>query len=352
MQKKRILVAALNWGLGHAARCVPIIDELQKQNFEPIIASDGPALSLLQKEFPHLNSEELPAYNIKYPENGAYFKWKLIMESPRILNAIDEEKKFTKTLVKKYDLKGIISDNRLGVRSKKLKKNVFMTHQLNVLSGSTSFFSSFIHQKYIKKFDHCWIPDYEGESNLSGKLGHLPKQKDCAYIGPLSRFQKTGTPIMFDYAVILSGPEPQRSILESILLKEFKDTDKKVLFIRGVITDEPFSVDNPNINITNYFYGKGLQEALNCSEIIISRSGYSTIMDMAALEKKVFFIPTPGQYEQEYLAKRFEEKGIAPFCNQKEFTLQKLKELKNFSGLRNLGSSTGMGSFLAFFHGK
>lgn len=353
MQKKRILVAALNWGLGHAARCVPIIEELQRQHFEPIIASDGEALRLLHKEFPHLNYEKLPSYHIKYPENGAYFKWKLIMETPRILSAIEEEKKLTKKLVKKYNLFGIISDNRLGVRSKKLKRNVFITHQLNVLSGSTSFFSSFIHQKYIRKFDQCWIPDFEGSQNLSGKLGHLDKkQKNCQYIGPLSRFEKTATPIMYEYAVILSGPEPQRSILESILLKELKDASEKILFIRGVMSDEGFQCDNPNINMKNYLFGKALQEALNCSRVIISRSGYSTIMDLAALGKKAFFIPTPGQYEQEYLAEKFQDNGIAPYCDQKHFSLEQLQKVQNYKGLSDLGGSAGLRGCLAFFHSK
>ena len=152
MDKRRILVAPLNWGLGHATRCIPIIEKLLEEGFEPIIASDGAALSLLRKEFPDLISEELPSYNIRYPEAGESFRLKLIASLPRIRKAILEENVRTKQLVKKYSLKGVISDNRLGVRCKSIP-SVVITHQLNVLTGKTTFFSSLIHKHFIKKFD-------------------------------------------------------------------------------------------------------------------------------------------------------------------------------------------------------
>ena len=160
-----ILVAPLNWGLGHATRCIPIIRELEKNGFTPIIASDGIALELLQKEFPYLQSVALPSYEIEYAIDGANFKWKLIKNSPKMIQAIFEEKKLVKNLVTTFDLKGIISDNRLGVRSKKIP-SVFITHQLNVLSGKTTWISSKLHQHYIKKFTECWIPDFQEIPNL------------------------------------------------------------------------------------------------------------------------------------------------------------------------------------------
>ena len=78
IKNKKIIVAPLNWGLGHATRCIPIINGLLENGFEPIIASDGVALELLKKEFPKLISFELPSYNIKYAEKGKNFKWKMI----------------------------------------------------------------------------------------------------------------------------------------------------------------------------------------------------------------------------------------------------------------------------------
>ncbi len=353
MQKKKILVAPLNWGIGHATRCIPIIRELEKQHFEAILASDGQALELLKKEFPHLLALELPSYNIRYTIKGDLLKWKLLLNTPRILQAIRKEHKLTQKLVPQYELSGIISDNRFGVRSKKLKKNVFITHQLNVLSGNTSFLSSSIHLNYIKKFDECWIPDVEDSKNLSGILGHVPVlPKNVKYIGPLSRLEKREIPVIYDFLVLLSGPEPQRSILEDILLEKLKSSEKRILFVRGIIDNEELKNPAPNINIKNFLFGKFLQEAINCSDRIIARSGYTTIMDLAKLQKKAFFIPTPGQPEQEYLAERLEKLKMAPFCKQKDFEISLLEKIDDYEGLGNFGKDCGIGNFFAFFHGE
>jgi len=350
MRKKRILVAALNWGLGHAARCIPIIQQLQIYDYEPVIASDGPALELLKKEFPQLIHIELPSYEIQYSKNGNYLKWKMIMDSPKILKAIAEENDVTEEITSKYNIAGIISDNRFGVRNKRLKKNVFITHQLNVLSGNTSFLSSYIHQKYISKFDQCWVPDAEGVRNLSGKLGHLKnKPENVKYIGPLSRMDKKYASEFYDYLVLLSGPEPQRTILESILLKEFSTSEAKVFFIRGVFSEEHLNFSNPNINIKNYLFGRDLEEAINCSKYIVARSGYTTIMDLSKLEKKAFFIPTPGQKEQEYLAERLEKLNIAPFSKQKEFNLSQLRKIEDYQGLSDFGEHIIFRDLFSFF---
>ncbi len=353
MGKKRILVAALNWGLGHATRSIPIIKELQHHDFQPILASDGAALKILQKEFPHLPAIELPSYNIEYSKSARFFNWKMLMNTPDILSAIKAERALTEDLVKDLGLDGIISDNRFGVRSDKLKTNVFITHQLNVLSGNTTSLSSYIHRTYINKFQQCWVPDLEGANNLSGILGHpLKTPSSVKYIGPLSRFEKKDLPIKYHYLIILSGPEPQRSILESILLKEFKNTEAKTLLIRGVVNEETIQNDNPKLNIKNYLYGSSLEEVMNCSKYVISRSGYTSIMDFAKLNKKAFFIPTPGQKEQEYLAETMEEKGFAPFSEQRKFKFSDLKKLKDYNGLSDLGNYTSFGDLFTFFHGE
>ena len=353
MGNKRILVAALNWGLGHATRCIPIINELEKAGFTPIIASDGEALKLLKKEFPHLPSEELPSYNISYTRKGSNLKWKLLRDTPRILKTVKAEKMITEALVKKYELAGIISDNRWGVRSDSLKKNVFITHQINVLSGNTTFLSNFIQQQYISKYQECWIPDHETEKNLSGILGH-PKNmpENVKYMSPVSRLEKRELPQKHEYLILLSGPEPQRTILEEIILNEFQNTKSKVLLVRGIISEEQFQPENSSIEIRNYLYGKPLEDALNSSRYIIARSGYTTLMDLAKLEKKAFFIPTPGQMEQEYLAERMQELNFAPFCKQNNFKLRELERIKDYQGLGNFGDNPLLGDRLAFFESE
>ncbi|TRO64307.1 glycosyltransferase [Christiangramia sabulilitoris] len=353
MKNKRILVGVLNWGLGHATRCIPIIRELISLKYQVIIASDGAAFLLLKKEFPGLLFEELPPYNITYTKQGSLLKWKLLLNTPHILRTIKAEYDLTQNLVEKHQLTGIISDNRWGVRSELLNKNVFITHQLNVLSGNTTFLSSYIQQQYIKKFDQCWVPDVENEPNLSGKLGHVNKESEnIKYLGVLSRFKKKEMTITYNYLVLLSGPEPQRGILEKLLSKEFKNTESKTLFIRGVFSEEEICSNNPNLSILNYSYGKELESYINQSEIIIARSGYTTVMDLSKLEKKAFFIPTPGQEEQEYLAERLKNNGITPCCDQKDFRISKLKEVENYKGLSNFGNNPVLRDRLAFFQGK
>lgn len=352
MQKKKILVSVLNWGLGHAARTIPIIRELEKRGFSPVLASDGSALLLLQKEFPHLKSYELPSYNIKYSTKGSLLKWKLMLDAPNILQAIKAEKKATAQLIAKENIEGIISDSRFGTRHKGIK-SVFITHQLNVLSGNTTWLSSKIHQNYINRFDQCWIPDSPGKLNLSGILGHPKNLKEnLKYIGCISRLEKQKVSLKYDYLVLLSGPEPQRTILQNILFRAFRGTTKKVLFVRGVMNDEPFTCLNPSVSIKNYLFGKDLQEAVNSSRIIISRSGYTSLMDLAKLEKKAFLIPTPGQFEQEYLAERLMKMGVAPYCRQEAFKMSLLEDINEYSGLRDLGFTGCFGDLLAFFEGE
>jgi len=333
--KKKILVAPLNWGLGHATRCIPIIKGLIDTGFEPVLASDGVALNLLKKEFPSLVSFELPSYNIKYAEKGKNFKWKMMAQLPQIISAIKKERRMLSKLINCYQFDGIISDNRLGAYSKDIPC-VFITHQLNVLTGKTSWITTKLHSKYIRKFNECWVPDIETTPNLSGKLGHLVEpMKNVKYIGPLSRLHKKPATVKYDLMVILSGPEPQRSILEKILISELKNYPNKVLFIKGIVESNQKIKERKNITFYNYMNSADLEIAFNESEKILCRSGYTTVMDLAKLSKKAFFIPTPGQYEQEYLAKKFKLEGIAPSCRQDKFTLDKLEKIDLYRGFIN-----------------
>jgi uncharacterized protein (TIGR00661 family) len=333
---KNILVAPLNWGLGHATRCIPIIRELEKNGFTPILASDGVALQLLKKEFPHLLSLELPSYEIEYAKNGADFKWKLIKNSPKMIEAIFAEKKIVKKWIAEFDLQGIISDNRLGVYSKKIP-SVLITHQLNVLSGKTTWISSKLHQYFIKKFTECWIPDKKENQNLTGKLGHLKNSSlNLKYLGPLSRLEKKDLPIKYDLMVILSGPEPQRTFLEQKLSKEIQSFNGKIVFIKGIIESEQKIEQNDNVTCYNFMTSSEIETAFNESEIVLCRSGYTTVMDLAKLQKKSFFIPTPGQFEQEYLARRLKRNSFLPYAKQDNFKIENLSEVSEYSGLPKL----------------
>lgn len=331
---KRILVAPLNWGLGHATRCIPIINALIKHNFEPLIASDGDALQLLKKEFPKVETIELPSYQITYPKKATSFKLKMLKNTPRILKTIKNEKTVIEALVETANISGIISDNRYGARHEGLP-SVFITHQLRVFSGSTTWLSSKLHQRIISKFDQCWVPDHPGTKNLSGDLGHSNSYRNTIkYIGPLTRFKKRDLKTKYNLMVLLSGPEPQRTYLEEKLLGDLKHYKGNVLFVKGKIEVEQTKESQDNLVVYNYMTSTELEIAINESDLILSRSGYTTIMDLAKLDKKAFFIPTPGQFEQEYLAKKLRKDRVASSATQDKFDIKMLSHVTEYSGFQ------------------
>ena len=336
---KKILVAPLNWGLGHAARCIPLVKALLDDNFEPILASDGAALEFLKKEFPQLKHYALPAYEVKYAKKGSMLKFKLLLQTPKILNAISKERKVVDEIVVKEGLKGIISDNRFGVRSYKIP-SVYITHQLNVLSGSTSNITTSLHKKIICKFDECWIPDYDTEDRLAGELsGGTTFPIPLRYLGPLSRFSMRKRKKEIDLLVVLSGPEPQRGLFEKKLRKELKMFKGNCLLVRGIVATSQQIEEEGKLKVVNFMLGEELEETIQRSELIISRSGYSSIMDLDALNAKAFFVPTPGQFEQQYLAERLKEMGIANFARQDEFSLEQVNTSDNFTGFEHKKTS-------------
>jgi len=277
---------------------------------------------------------ELPSYNITYSKNPKNFKVKLLKDSPHLLKTIKKEKKAIKAFIKTNPIAGIISDNRFGVRHKSIP-SVFITHQLQVLSGNTTWLSSKMHQHIISKFDECWIPDYKGSKNLSGVLGHPENfEATLKYLGPLSRFEKQNLKIKYQLLVVLSGPEPQRTFLEEKLLRELKSYKGNICFIKGVVAPKQTQTQQEHISIYNYMTSTELETAINTSNMVLGRSGYTSIMDLAKLEKKAFFIPTPGQFEQEYLAKKLKAEHIAPYASQDEFDIEQLTEIENYNGFK------------------
>lgn len=348
-ENKTILIAPLNWGLGHATRCIPIIKALQENNFTPIIASDGVALELLRKEFPYLKTLELPSYQIEYAKNGKNFKWKLMKSLPKMIEAIREEKRIVKKWIQKYEINGIISDNRLGVISNKIP-SVFITHQLNVMTGNTTWITSKLHQHIIKKYNACWIPDVNAQLNLTGKLGHLENNSlNLRYLGPLSRMHKMALPVQYELMIILSGPEPQRGLLEAHLTEEVKRFDGKVVFVKGIIEAEQKKEQIGNVTYYNFMKTRQLEQTFNESKKILCRSGYTTIMDLVKLHKKAFFIPTPGQYEQIYLAEKLQNEGLVPYATQDSFRIENLSQIEKFKGLPQIDTEVNWEELFRIF---
>jgi UDP:flavonoid glycosyltransferase YjiC (YdhE family) len=334
--------------LGHASRCVPIVHALKLAGFEPVFAGDGEALQLLQKEFPSVKSYRLPSYAIKYAKRGYFLKFKLLLSLPRIFSAILKENKAVKEIIEKENICGIISDNRPGVFHNAVP-SVYVTHQITVFSGFTTLITSKIHQYFIRKFTICWVPDFEDDRKLSGKMGQGLAGFPVKYIGILSKLKlKNSIKKKYQIAAVLSGPEPQRSALEKIMLTELTKFNEKALLVRGILSENQEKRIEKNITIYNFLLGEDLETALNSSDTIIARSGYSTIMDMAVLGKKAFFIPTPGQTEQIYLAKTLQQKKIAPYCNQNEFSIEKLEQIAKYEGFKQISSTLDLEIFNLF----
>ncbi len=336
MSKGSILVAPLNWGLGHATRCIPIIKALEDEGYEPILGSDGKALSLLRKEFPNLKYYELPELKISYAKRGFWFIFKLISQFLKFFKTYQQERKIINKIVEEQNLKGIISDNRLGLFHHAVP-SVVITHQLKVYAGGFTWLSTFFHQFFISKYHECWIPDRKERPNMSGKLGHLKRSRlKLRYIGYLSRFEIKDYPTIYDVLIIISGPEPQRSKLEKIMLSEFSDYNGKVALVKGLVEDEMSCTEEHGIKVFNFLTASELEKMILQSKVIISRSGYSSLMDLGKLNKPVVLIPTPGQSEQQYLAKSMKKHAVAPYSQQHKFTINMINDVKLYKGLGSL----------------
>jgi uncharacterized protein (TIGR00661 family) len=321
--RKSVLVGVLDWGLGHATRCVPLIHELLKQNADVVLAGSGYSLVLLKEEFPQLVYYELPSYKITYPKRALMFL--LLLQLPRVIRAIAREEKMAGEIIKNEKIDFIISDNRYGCYSKKIR-SVFMGHQLDLpMPSGLGFLSNMvnsIHRKLIKRFDHVWIPDEENGFHFSGRLSQSIKV-NSRRIGMLSRF--SGVPQTnndhFEIVAVLSGPEPQRTIFENILKLQLMRSKRKSLLVKGK-PGKQNRVTTQNLTEIDHLNSVELESILSSAYFIVTRSGYSSIMDLAVLGKKVLLIPTPGQIEQEYLAEYLKSNKFAITQKQDELDLE------------------------------
>lgn len=326
---KKLLVVPLDWGLGHATRCMPIIRDLLKNNCEVLLAGEGAQEKLLREEFPQLTFLPLKGYRIEYSKRALIAK--LLLQIPAMLRSIREENNWLKEVVAHYGIDMVISDNRYGLYHENVF-SVLLTHQLRIKSSLGKFSEAILQEwnyNLISRFDECWIPDEEGDNNLAGELSHPEKLPSIPikFIGPLSRFKKSGFQEMKNHLlIILSGPEPQRTIFENKIIGDIVHYPGSATIVRGLPGEKNILPSTNTIHFYNHLATQGLNEEMIKAEIVISRSGYSTIMDIAALEKKSILIPTPGQTEQEYLADHLMKKGFAYSVSQNDFSLSKSLE--------------------------
>ncbi|HMQ08022.1 MAG TPA: hypothetical protein PKC30_12020 [Saprospiraceae bacterium] len=318
---QRILITPLNWGLGHASRCIPIIQYLLANQKDIYLATDGVSLSFLKNEFPDIECILMPSYGVRYPFRN--MKMNMLINILPMLLAIIRERRTVASVVRKYYIDTIISDNRYGARFKNTR-NIFIGHQLSipVMPKWLGRFLSYLQSFWIHKFDECWVPDFPPPHNISGRMIQFSKTTNIKYMGILSRFQKLEREKVRELLVILSGPEPARTKLEKEMGKTLRGRD--YLLVRGV----PGKINHVGRNNrVDMMTSEMLNEAICSSEWIICRAGYSGIMDMIITESKAIIIPTPGQPEQEYLSQRMSVIRPKQFYSVREDRLEDISTI-------------------------
>lgn len=322
----RILIAPLDWGLGHATRCIPLIRALLAAGFDVVLAGDGKTATLLRSEFPQLDCLPLQGYGVQYGIGKWSTTIKIVQQVPKIKRAIKAEQVWLQKAVQEHQLNAVISDNRYGLYHQAIP-SIFITHQLSIKTGlgrvADQMLQRFNYQ-YINRFTECWVPDAAEHPSLAGALAHPAQFPSLSirFIGPLSRFQWQEEKLTEYVLILLSGPEPQRTLWEQQLLAEIKEADTPVFLVRGL----PGAVSKLSVpyhvTVANHLPAAALQRAIEGATFVISRCGYSTVMDVVALRKKSILVPTPGQTEQEYLARYLAEEKIAFTLPQKKFKLR------------------------------
>ena len=324
-----ILICPLDWGLGHAARCVPVIHQLIEAGHKVTLAGQGRSLTMLSKEFPSLQCIQFPGFSPAYPRSGN-MALHLFLLLPSFFSHIVREHRTIKSLITQYEIDIIISDNRYGLWNKKIK-SILILHQVMIKTPGWLRFAEYpiylFSRFLINRFDECWIPDHAENPGLSGDLSHKYKLPGNArFIGPLSRFEKTehavGTSTLDNrIAVILSGPEPQRSILEEIVKKQLSDLNYSATIVSGKPESDNTEEVEKNIIMIPHLTTAGLSTLISASSLVICRSGYTSIMDLNAIGAKALFVPTPGQTEQNYLARLHQKAGHTLFRKQEDLNL-------------------------------
>ena len=321
----KVLIIPLDWGLGHATRCIPIIQYMLKIGWRVSLAGEGKTAKLLSTEFPELPMLYIKGYRISYPKKGWLFIPKIILQIPKIINAIAHEHFWLNREIKNHGWDLIISDNRYGLFTN-MAKTIIITHQLHLISGLGNTVDLLVRKityLFLQRYNACWVPDTEDGLNISGMLSHPHKLPNhVEYIGPVSRMEKTDRTEKNIVLLLLSGPEPQRTILEEKLVEQVNGIDEAFICIRGLPIDGLIKPNLKNIQFINHVGAKDLSIYIQESKMVVCRTGYSTVMDLIKLQKKALMIPTPGQTEQEYLGKRLKKLDWFIIQDQQKLDLQ------------------------------
>lgn len=319
---RTVLLAPQHWGLGHVTRSIPVIRYFVARGWRVLLASSGAGADLLRREFPDLTVFELPDYGILYPSKNMY--WNMAIQLWQMHKAIWLEKRAIGRICREHQVDLVVSDARLGAAQRGVK-SVIITHHLHFPLPLRLFewFADNWMRFFYMQFDEIWVPDYGSEKNLSGDLSHLFKSRKHYFIGALSRFRKMAVTPRYDLCFMLSGPEPQRTLLEQKIVQQWSQrAPVRAILIRGSEQAEPLPA-LPSMEVIPLATSEVLNEIMCASQLIVCRSGYSTLLDLSVIGGRALLIPTPGQPEQEYLARELQRKQLFFTVTQDALDLQK-----------------------------
>jgi spore coat polysaccharide biosynthesis predicted glycosyltransferase SpsG len=345
MRTLKICIAPLDWGLGHATRCIVLAKTLQSMGHTIYIASEGAHAVVLKEALPNANHLLLKGYRVQYSKKRFWLMAHLMIQIPKILKAIYYEHQWLQKQQAEHTFDVIISDNRFGMFTKNAK-SIFVTHQLCIQTPwrwATSLIQK-IQYSWLQHFNECWIPDLSNKENsLSGILAHpeiLPTIP-VFYIGTLSRLYQTPRHITlphFSFLVLVSGPEPQRTLFEKRVWEEIKNAEANGVVVAGRPQDPLNKMDLQFIGekcvCLSHVDGATLASLIDATDIVISRGGYTSLMELVPFNKQLIMVPTPGQTEQEYLGKLWQEKKWALcFDQEASFSIKSALQLLDNTSL-------------------
>jgi uncharacterized protein (TIGR00661 family) len=325
MKNKNILICPLEWGLGHAARMIPVARKLRLRGNNIFIGAGGEHMALLRTEIPEATFISFAGFSPGYSKHLPSYLV-MLFKIPLLTWHVIREHRKLKQIISEYNIDVVISDNRFGLWNKRIT-SIYFTHMIRIPFPRPFRFLEFsgvlIHRFFMSRYDACFIPDLPGENNVSGRISHnvrLPR--NARYAGLLSRFSgispaETCRVGQKHNTVILSGPEPQRGILKEKLEERFRDQEPVTVILGGKPSDGSEMIQDGNLIYFSHLAAADMAAMIISSEAVITRSGYTTVMELIGFDVSALLIPTPGQTEQEYLAGYLEKRGWFKASSQK-----------------------------------
>ena len=328
----KVLVAPLDWGLGHATRCVPVIRELLNQGAEVELAVVRANAGLLRGVFPELRQRLAPSYNIVYPKHGYNMGLWLVKNGAHLRAVMNYEHRFAEEMVRRYHYDVLLSDNRFGFYSRNAK-SIYMTHQRRIafprVLSAFEPIGMLWHASVMKRFDEVWVPDLPEPPGYAGSLSHVNRSPvSVKYVGALSRFDGENLSVKSDvryrFVAVVSGVEPARTRFENLLRKTLVKIPGRHAIILGKPSLGVKSSNEQNLDLFTHLPDDQFAAVVRNAEWVVSRGGYSTVMDMAVLGARCVFVPTPGQYEQVILGRDLTREGFAVTIDESKFSTESL----------------------------